>query len=47
MLYEIEMKKSLSKKQEEIDANRKLFFVSHKCHSQAVTQSDTCLDTLG
>jgi hypothetical protein len=42
LLYEIEMKKNLSKKQEEIDTNRKLLLVSWKCHSQAVTQSDAC-----
>lgn len=47
LLYEIEMKKNVSKKQEEIDASRKRFFVSRRCHSQAVTQSDACLDTLG
>lgn len=40
MLYEIEVKKNLGKRQEEIDASRKLFFVSWECHGDAVTQSD-------
>lgn len=43
LLYEIEMKKKLSKKQEEINESRKLFFVSWRCHSGSVIQSDAWL----
>lgn len=43
LLYEIEMKKKLSKKQEEINESRKLFLVSWRHHSGAVIQSDAWL----